>query len=167
MFIPFESLAPASRLWIYQADRKFSPEEKAIIDSQAKLFTDGWAAHGKPLRSSFQAVYDQFLILAADEQVQSASGCSIDDSVRFVQELGVRISIDFFNRNLIAFKDASGIQLIKMSDLKKSFEEGKWSASSLTFNNLVNMKSQLETDWVIPSRSSWLRRYISSEKIAH
>jgi hypothetical protein len=167
MFVPFESLAPTSRLWIYQADRKFSSEEKAIIESKLKLFTDEWAAHGQALRSSFQIAYDQFIILAADEAVQSASGCSIDDSVRFVQEIGSQLEVDFFNRNLIAFKEASGIRLIRLTELKQKLAEGVWSANSLMFNNLVSQKSALETDWVIPSSSSWLSRYIGSEKVAH
>ena len=167
MFVPFDSLPPTSRLWIYQADRKFSPEERAIIESKLKLFTDGWAAHGHPLRSSFQIAYDQFIILAADEALQTASGCSIDDSVRFVQDLGSQLGVDFFNRNLIAFKEASGIRLIRLTELRQKLAEGAWSASSLTFNNLVNQKSGLETDWVIPSSSSWLSRYVGSEKVIH
>jgi hypothetical protein len=167
MFVPFESLAPTSRLWIYQADRKFSPEEKAIIESKLKLFTDGWAAHGLALRSSFQVAYDQFIILAADEAMQSASGCSIDDSVRFVQDLGSQLKIDFFNRNLIAFKETSGIRLIRLTELKQKFAEGVWNADSLMFNNLISQKSGLDTEWVIPSSSGWLSRYVGSEKVVH
>lgn len=167
MFVPFESLPPTSRLWIYQADRKFSANEKAILESQLKLFTDGWAAHGQALHCSFQIAYDQFVILAANEAMQTASGCSIDDSVRFMQQAGKELAIDFFNRNLIAFKIDSGVRLVRLTELKTALAEGIWTAESLTFNNLVSQKSGLETDWVIPSSSSWLSRYIGREKLVH
>jgi hypothetical protein len=33
-----------------------------------------------------------------NEDIESASGCSIDSSVRFVKSLGAELNIDFFNR---------------------------------------------------------------------
>lgn len=167
MFVPFEKLSPTSRLWIYQADRKFSAAEKTILESKLKLFTNGWAAHGQPLRCSFQIAYDQFIILAADESAQNASGCSIDDSVRFVQVLGQEFKIDFFNRSLVAFLTRSEVKLIPLTEVKSAFAQGTWNSETLTFNNLVAEKSRLETDWVISSGASWLKRYVGQEKVAH
>jgi hypothetical protein len=43
-----------------------------------------WAAHGTSLVSSYQLKYNRFIILAVDQDVQSATGCSIDASVEFI-----------------------------------------------------------------------------------
>jgi hypothetical protein len=40
--------------------------------------------HGTSLVSSYQLKYNRFIILAVDQDVQSATGCSIDASVEFI-----------------------------------------------------------------------------------
>jgi hypothetical protein len=166
MFIPFDKIQPSSRVWVYQADRKLTEQETTIISGQLQLFTESWAAHGQPLGASFEIRHNQFIILAADESYTSASGCSIDDSVRIIQQLGQNLGVDLFNRNLIAFKKVDSIELIPLSDLKKKYQEGFWNESTLMFNNLIQTKGQLENDWIIPSLNTWLKRYVPVEKVA-
>src|SRR5687768_13397561 len=131
MFIPFDSLSASSRLWIYQSDKKFTGLQKTIIGDSLQLFTERWTAHGQPLKASFDIRFDQFIVLAADEEYHAASGCSIDDSVRTIQEIGQQVNTDLFNRSLIAFKKEPGIILIPQAELKQKFVEGLWDESTL------------------------------------
>lgn len=166
MLVPFEIIPPSSRIWIYQSERKFTAPEKAIIDHQLQLFTEKWAAHGHPLKSSFQIRLDQFILIAADESYNAASGCSIDDSVSAVQEIGKTLGIDFFNRNLVAFKKEETIALVPLSGLKQKYHEGFWDESTLTFDNLIQTRGEIENEWIIPSVKTWLKRYVSIPKVA-
>jgi hypothetical protein len=50
-----------------------------------QAFLENWAAHGTSLVSSYQLKYNRFIILAVDQDVQTATGCSIDSSVEFIQ----------------------------------------------------------------------------------
>jgi hypothetical protein len=43
--------------------------------------------HGTSLESSYQLKYNRFIILAVNQDVQAATGCSIDSSVEFIQSL--------------------------------------------------------------------------------
>jgi hypothetical protein len=165
MFVSFESLPANARIWIYQSDRKLSAEEKTIIDNDLKLFTDRWVAHGEPLKTSFKIAYDQFVILAADEDHHSQSGCSIDDSVRTIQELGNRLGLDFFNRNLVAFQIGDNVRLITLQSLRQELTNGTWNENTCTFNNVVTHKGGLETDWVRPASETWLKRYLTTERV--
>ena len=167
MFVPFDTLPPSSRIWVYQADRQFSVPGKTIIDAQLKLFTDGWAAHGHPLKASYKIVFDQFIIIAADEGHYAPSGCSIDNSVYALQQLSAEVGVDFFNRNLIAFLINDVVSLISLQELKKAYTEGKWNADTLMFNNVVANKGDLDAKWVIPASASWLKRYLNHQTIAH
>jgi hypothetical protein len=45
------------------------------------------AAYGTSLESSYQLKYNRFIILAVNQDVQAATGCSIDSSVEFIQSL--------------------------------------------------------------------------------
>jgi hypothetical protein len=166
MFVPFQALKPSSRIWIYQSNRKFTEPEKTIIVQQLQLFTEKWAAHGHLLTASFDIRYDQFILLAADESGNGASGCSIDDSVRTIDTIGKQIGVDLFNRNLVAFKKNESIVLIPLAELKEKYQEGLWNESTLAFNNLIQTKEQLENGWLVPSEHTWLKRYVPVQKVA-
>lgn len=166
MYVPFDLISPQSRIWIYQSARKFTPGEEEIIAAHLQAFTQGWAAHGQGLKTSFDIRYNQFIILAADESHYGASGCSIDSSVRAIKEIEQQLGLDLFDRNRVAFKDGHTVTLITLQDLKQKYAEGIWNEASLTFNNLVSEKGQLETVWIIPAGNTWLKRYVPASKVA-
>src|SRR5688572_32032441 len=126
MFVPFEKIQTSSRIWIYQANRPFNSEEAKIISDALLTFTEGWLVHGSPMQASFSLRYDQFIILAADEDANAASGCSIDDSVRTLKRLGSELTIDFFDRTLVAFKKGEHVFTIPSSDLKTKLNDVVW-----------------------------------------
>jgi len=166
MFLQFDILPEHSRIWIYQANRAFNSREVSIISNELSAFTDGWAAHGVPLRSSFEIRFNQFVILAADENVQEASGCSIDDSVRKVKELEQKIGVDLFDRKCIAFLKNKDVITLPMNDLKGEYDKGVWHGGTLVFNNVITRKGELNTGWLIAAETTWLKRYLPSETIA-
>lgn len=166
MFTPFESLPDHSRIWIYQANRKFNSEDITIISGALLAFTEQWSAHGLPLRSSFDIRFNQFIILATDENSNAASGCSIDDSLRTIKDLGQKLNVDFFDRTLIAFRKQEEVITIPMAELKKKFEEGVWNNQTLLINNLIGKKGELNTGWLVPAELTWLKRYLPRETVA-
>lgn len=163
MFVPFQSLPDHARIWIYQADRKLTVAENNTISEALKTFTQQWLVHGQPMEASFDIAYDRFVILAANDQ---ASGCSIDSSVRTIKELGEKLTVDFFNRQLVSFKKENDVIVFSLPDLKKKFEEGVWNQDSVLFNNLVSSKAELEKNWLVPAGTSWLKRYLPRETVA-
>ena len=94
----FPNLPEHSRVWLYLADRKLDATEAHFLNEKLKLFLDSWVAHNKKLTCDGTLLFSQYLILAVNEDVESASGCSIDSSVRFVKSLGQELNVDFFNR---------------------------------------------------------------------
>jgi len=160
MQVPFSTLPPTAKVWVFQSDRKFSPEQRTIIERHLQLFTQNWAAHGVPLSCSFEIRYDQFVILGVDEQQQMASGCSIDTAVREIQALGQAAGINFFDRTKTAFLHPEGVRILPMEALKKAFEAGEITATTLYFNNAVTSKEALEKQWILPASAGWVKRYL-------
>jgi hypothetical protein len=160
MLVPFNQLPLTSKVWIYQGNRKFSEDQKNIITGLLKSFTNQWEVHGVPLEASFDIKYDQFVVLAAND---AASGCSIDTSVRVMKEIGDRIDIDFFDRNLIAFLDNSEVKVIALKDLKSTLNAGSWNENSLYFNNTVSTLEEFQANWSSKAGKSWLKRYFLNE----
>lgn len=94
----FPNLPAHSRVWLYLADRKLDATEAQYANEQMHHFLSNWAAHNKKLTCDGTLLFNQYLILAVNEDIESASGCSIDSSVRFVKSLGAELNVDFFNR---------------------------------------------------------------------
>lgn len=166
MYLQFDILPDHSRIWIYQANRAFNSRDVSIISDELSAFTSGWSAHGVPLRSSFDIRFNQFVILTADENAQEASGCSIDDSVRKIKELEQKIGVDLFDRKCIAFLKDKDVITLPMNDLKVEYSKGVWQGDTLVFNNVITRKGELNTGWLIPAETTWLKRYLPSETIA-
>ena len=164
MFVSFDSLPSTSRIWIYQADKIFNPEQREILSAGLLAFTNAWTAHGNPMKASFQLPYDHFIIIAADEQLTEASGCSIDASVHAIQQTSGKTGINFLGRGSIAFKKGDVIELIPLSDLRKALDNGRWASDTLTFDNSITTKTQL-SDWVIPAQHTWLKRHLSHKQV--
>src|SRR5689334_8638333 len=107
MYVPFDSLEDSARVWIYQAGRRMTETEKNTISETLSAFTHQWVAHGNPLKTSYKIFHDQFIVLAADENFEQASGCSIDGAVRTVQQIDKEFKLNLFDRTQVAFLNDS------------------------------------------------------------
>jgi hypothetical protein len=160
MFTEYKNLPNNSRVWIYQSDREFTNKEIEFISAKAEEFINSWTRHGDNLKGSFTIKYNQFLVLAVDESFNNVSGCSIDSSVRFVQELENELQLDLMNKMNITFKDNDHINLVKLSDFQKFAKEKKITSETIVFNNMVNTKEDFENNWEIPAKQSWHKRFL-------
>ena len=160
MFTEYKKLPQNSRVWVYQSNREFTQEEIEFISAKALLFIDNWTRHGDDLKGSFTIKYNQFLVLAVDENFNDVSGCSIDASVRFVQELEKELELDLMNKMNVSFKDGDNINIVKLPEFQNFAKEQKITAETVVFNNMVNTKEDFETKWEVPANQSWHARFL-------
>lgn len=153
-----------SRIWIYQSDRPIEEETKKQIIKLTNDFLAQWAAHGKNLLAASEIKENHFLIIATDEQFNTASGCSIDSQFRFVQEIGVQYGIDFFKRSNLAFEKNGSIQLVDMKLIKTEIENRQISPDDIFFNNNIQTLAELSTEWKVKVNESWLKRYFTASE---
>ncbi|MFY7957635.1 MAG: ABC transporter ATPase [Flavobacterium macrobrachii] len=159
MFIPFDNLPEESRIWIYQSNRKFSDEEIAEIESDLKSFIENWAAHGTSLEASYLLKYNRFIILAVNQEVQQATGCSIDSSVVFIQGLEQKYKVDLLDKMNVTFKNGEHIAHKSLIDFKRMAKEKAVTANTIVFNNLVNTIEEFNENWEVPAGESWHSRF--------
>ncbi|RXR19230.1 ABC transporter ATPase [Flavobacterium amnicola] len=159
MYIPFENLPLESRIWIYQSNRKFSDEEMAEIESAVKNFVENWAAHGTSLEASYLIKYNRFIIFAVNQEVQAATGCSIDASVQFIQELEQKYQVDLLDKMNVTFKNGEFIAHKSLIDFKKMAKDKAVTGSTIVFNNLVNTIEEFNEAWEVPAEESWHSRF--------
>ncbi|MDP2540837.1 ABC transporter ATPase [Tenacibaculum discolor] len=160
MFTEYKKLPQNSRVWVYQSDREFTQEEIEFISAKALLFIDNWTRHGDDLKGSFTIKYNQFLILGVDENFNNVSGCSIDASVRFIQELEKELELDLMDKMNVSFKDGDNINIVKLPEFQNFAKEQKVTAETVVFNNMVNTKEDFEKKWEVSANESWHARFL-------
>ena len=116
----FPQLPDTSRVWLYVSDRSFDATESNYIQDALSDFTQNkWATHGTKLMASGSVLMNQLVVLAVDEEVMNASGCSIDSSVRLMKQLGTELKVDFFNRLFVLISKESEIKRVHFQDLNQ------------------------------------------------
>ncbi len=150
------SFSPQSKVWVYQCNRLLRLSEALEAEEDINAFCKEWHSHGAQVEAWGNLFFGQFLVLMADESSAGVSGCSTDSSVRFVKELGQKFSVDFFDRTNLAFIVKDKIELLPLSQLSYAVENNFINENTLYFNNTILNKQQLETNWIIPVKDSWL-----------
>lgn len=159
MYIPFENLPEESKIWIYQSNRKFSDDEMTEIENDLKTFIENWAAHGTGLEASYLLKYNRFIVLAVNQEVQQATGCSIDSSVAFIQKLEKKYEVDLLDKMNVTFKNGEHIAHKSLIDFKRMAKEKAVTQNTIVFNNLVNTIEEFNENWEVPAGESWHSRF--------
>lgn len=149
MYIDFDKIPQNARIWVYQANRQLADNEIVKIEIYLKSTVNQWAAHGASLLASAKVLHHRFVIIALDQAMNEASGCSIDASTHWFKELGETLNIDFFDRSQ-AYIDGNEIKTFSVFQSKKAVESGQISPDTIIFNNisLANL-SDLSNKWQI------------------
>ncbi|MGA8853363.1 MAG: ABC transporter ATPase [Christiangramia sp.] len=161
MLVPFESLPDSSRVWIYQANRSFTEEELQEISQKLDFFIEKWTAHGADLKASYDIKYKRFITIGLDQQLNAASGCSIDASVQFIQQLEKEYNVDLLDKMNVSYKQGEFVAHKSLSDFRKMAKDKAVSPNTIVFNNLVNNKAEYLSDWEVPASESWHKRFLN------
>ena len=152
---------PDSRVWIYQSSRLFSINEVLEIEEMLREFARDWKSHGKPVKGTAYLFFGQFIVLVADETATGVSGCSTDSSVRMIKDMERRFGVNMFDREMLAFVVKDKVELLPLPQLQYAIENGFINSETLYFNNTVGIKEELERNWIIPVKESWLAKKVS------
>lgn len=159
MLTDFKNLPDDARIWIYQANRKLSDDEVAAISEQTGRFVEQWTAHGADLKAGFEIRYNRFIVIALDQSLAAASGCSIDASVHFIQQLEKEFDVDLLDKMNVTFYNGDFIAHKTLSDFRAMAKAKSVSSKTVVFNNLVNTKGEYDLYWEVPAAESWHSRF--------
>ena len=151
-----------SRVWIYQSSRLFSLSEALHIEDMLNDLVANWKSHGTPIKAYANLFFGQFIILMADETATGVSGCSIDSSVRVIQQIEKDFKVEMFNWQNLAFVVKDKVQIIPRQQFSYALENNFITPDTLFFNNVVSTKKELEENWLIPIKNSWLKAKIKT-----
>jgi hypothetical protein len=151
--------SPDSRVWVYVCDRNLSDEEANTVQQELDAFCRNWTAHNQALLATAEVFENQFVFLMVDETRAGASGCSIDKSVHFLENLGDALTVDFFERMRFAWVGDNGrLTFGNQQELATAVKNRQITDTTLMANTLAQSKRDLVEKWLQPFNKSWHRR---------
>lgn len=156
-----QDFSPDSRVWIYQSDRALGADESLKTGRALDEFCRQWTAHNQQLKAAAEVVEGRYIILMVDETMAGASGCSIDKSVHFLEELGRAVGADFFERMRFGWLDEHGaLHTADRAGLTEAHKARIIGDDTLMVNTMVQNRRDLQENWLVPLGRSWHKRMI-------
>ncbi|MBL0144426.1 MAG: hypothetical protein IPP48_00270 [Chitinophagaceae bacterium] len=152
-----------SKVWVYQSSRFFNEVEALQLENILHTFVANWKSHGDNVKGFAQLFFNQFIVLMADETSVSVGGCSTDTSVHLIKEIEQLFKTDLLNRQNLAFIVKDKIQLVPLAQLGYAVENDFITGNTLYFNNTILTKKDLEENWIIPIKQSWLKAKVPAK----
>lgn len=160
MLVDFNTLPEESRVWIYQANRSFSEQELQEIQAKLNIFIENWTAHGSDLQSGYLIKYNRFIVIGLNQKTNTATGCSIDASVYFIQQLEKEYHVDLMDKMNVSYKQGDFVAYKTLLDFKQMAKDKAISKNTIVFNNLVTNIAEFNENWEVPASESWHSRFI-------
>lgn len=147
------------RVIIYPASRPFTAVESKVITEKLFDFLATWAAHGKPLSSSFKIEKNQFIVVCVDEEKEAASGCSIDALGGLMRQLDEDFKLGLFDRMKASFVENGEVKTMKLQDFRNAVKSGEISDEIQVFDFSKNTYVAFLSDFLLPLKRSWAGIY--------
>lgn len=148
------------RVIVYPASKPFTARESKIITEKLYDFLSTWAAHGKPLSSSFKIERNQFVVVCVDEEKEVASGCSIDSLGGVMRKLDDEFQFGFFDRMKASFVENGEIKTMRLQDFRTGLKNSEISQDIKVFDFSKNSYLSFLEDFLLPLKDSWAKIYV-------
>ncbi|MBI2257435.1 MAG: hypothetical protein HYU67_00875 [Flavobacteriia bacterium] len=132
----FSSLPSNSKVWLYSSSRKLEEKEQIELNLDLDLYAEKWFSHGKTLFAKAALINPYIVCFAVDDTKVHASGCSIDDSVKFLKFLGEKYKTNFFDRTKFWTITNGNVVLQNFSQLNDNPERELFNLQAKTVKEL-------------------------------
>ena len=154
MLVEFENISDDSRIWIYASPIFLDNVNQTYISKLLSNHIDNWQAHQVSLTAALTILENHFIVIALDENIAGASGCSIDTLQHKIQEIENYLGVSLTNRlNVFCIVDDK-IECIPSSDLSKFVNK-----ETLFYDLTIQKKSDLSS-YLKPIKEGWCSRLI-------
>ncbi len=155
-----------SKVWIYQSSTAFKDIDVANIRHSVQQFTQQWTSHSQQLEAYGEIYHNRFIVFVVDQKLAQASGCSIDKSVKFIQQLEQSYGVDMFDRMNFAYMKDGEVKSANKEEFDELYRLGVINDDTEVFNNLVDNLTDFQEKWTVRLGDSWHKNLLSWETMA-
>jgi hypothetical protein len=148
-----------NRAWAFIISKPLSDLQLSQVMEAGKRFVSSWTAHENKLAGSFEILYKRIIVVTVNEDVNGASGCSIDKLTRFIKETETAFAIELLNRLLVAYKNGNDVEVMHTSKIKALLADNTITENTIVLNTALANENELR-DWEQPLKNTWLSKYL-------
>ena len=154
MLVDFNNISNESRIWVYASPYKLNNDQEDYIINFLTNHLKDWEAHKTSLTAAVTILENYFIVIALDENINKASGCSIDTLQHKIQELEQYLSVSLTNRlNIFCLLDGK-IVCVPSTKLSVTSQE-----DTLFYDLTIQKKYELDT-YLKPIRKGWCKHLV-------
>ena len=157
MILESKLFPDTSKIAIYPSSRKFYPQEIEEIKLKIEQFLSTWIINPE-IDTSYLIKYDRFIIFLFDDSKKTVSLSELDASVNFIQSIEKEFNVTLIDKINVCYKQGDFVQYKEFKEFKKMIKNKSVSEKTIVFNNFINTKEELATNWEINILDSWLDR---------
>ncbi|MFN8416714.1 MAG: hypothetical protein U0U66_10315 [Cytophagaceae bacterium] len=159
MKVSLTTLAPHDRIWIYASPKPFTADQIHILENTLDHFVKTWSSHQIDLEAGYEIVHQHFIIIGVKGENKEASGCSIDKSVRVMQDISEQLGVDLLSRANLYFWMNEEVKVVPLASVKNEIENHRVTEETLFFDTTLVQKEDFDKFWPAKSKDRWLKRY--------
>ncbi len=156
MLVDFNQLENSAKVFLYPSNKKFYPELLEEIKNKINDFINKWCENHE-IEAGFEIKYQRFIIIAINQN-KPITTLIIDELVSFIFKLQLAHEIELLDKLNVCFKQGEYVQYKDVKEFKKLIKSKSVNANTIVFDNLINTKEELESDWELPAEDTWYSR---------
>lgn len=151
----FESFPQNSRVWVFALSQELTDNVKTELEASLTQFCDNWHSHSDPVTAGFKLIDNRFILVVADINQVSVSGCSIDALTNAINQLAMKLNLKLSSNSSIFYLDHNQ-QVVETTraEFKQMALDGKVNLDTLVFNPIIQDFSQV-SNFKTAIRNSW------------
>jgi len=157
--VEFAEVSEEAKLWVFPSSRKFYPQEIADLKESLENFLVDWGKSQEILKTSYDLRYNRFILIVVDPVESSLSLATHDALISFIQQLESTYDVILLDKINVCYKQGEFVQYKDLVAFKKLIKSRAVSSKTIVFDNMIQIKKDLENDWKINIIDSWLGRF--------
>lgn len=133
-----------NKIWIFQSVRDFKTEEINKIENVLSDFLGSWKTHGSDLSAGFSILENRFIKVFVDENIQSASGCSIDSLTRLIKQIDEEFKLELLNRMYVSYLVNNKLNTVKLKEFKDKIQQGEVQSTDYFYDLSVSTEKEFQ-----------------------
>ncbi|MDO6738342.1 ABC transporter ATPase [Wenyingzhuangia sp. 2_MG-2023] len=156
MLVDFNQLENNAKIFLYPSSKKFYPELLEQIKTRVDDFVQQWTEINE-IEAGYEIKYQRFIIIAINP-TKPITTHIIDELVSFIFKLQLDFDIELLDKLNVCFKQGEFVQYKDVKEFKKLIKNKSVNTNTIVFDNLINTKEELDSDWELPAEDTWYGR---------
>ena len=150
------SLSDSARVWFYFVPNDLSDAQLNKFEHDRLNFLASWNTHGKSNQAEIMFFEKKLIMVIAQNQNESISGCSIDKSVAWIKSLSLEWGMDLLDRNWVLYEDMHHQTILcRLNQFWAKRKAKEVTDQTLLFDTTCQTLHEVRERWKVPFHQSW------------